>query len=67
MAISPQLVGAGLSLAGGLMGGGGPDPVSFNPMDVTGGVCTATFNDGGIQLGLSGPAQGLQDQLFGGA
>jgi len=67
MAISPQLVGAGLSLAGGMMGGGGPDPISFNPMDVTGGVGTATFNDGGIQMGLSPQAQSLQNQLFGGA
>jgi len=67
MAISPQLVGAGLSMASGLFGGGGPDPVQFNPMDVTGGVGTAQFQDGGIQLGLSPQAQGLQTQMFGGA
>ena len=67
MSISPQIVGAGLSLAGGLFGGGGPDPVEYNPMDVTGGVGTATFNDGGVQLGLSGQGQALQNQMFGGA
>lgn len=64
MAISPQLVGAGLSLAGGLFGGGGP---SFRPMNVSGPLGSFSYGRGGMRMGLQPQAQEMMDRLFGGA
>lgn len=75
MAIDPRLIGAGLSLAGGLFGGGsgggdggysGP-PVEFRPMDVSGPLGGAAFSGDNINLSLSPALAGLQNQMFGGA